>query len=129
VFGKVDDETNQLANMVIGAAINVHRILGPGYLESLYEEALVRELQLQGIPFERQKIISIDYKGYSIGESRLDLLVDDRLIVELKSVESLMPIHRVQLLSYLKATELQLGLLINFNVTTLRNGIKRIILT
>ncbi len=127
--GSLDDDIEMLANKMIGSAIEVHRILGPGYIESVYEEALVRELHLRAIPFERQKIIDIRYKGFSIGEGRLDLLINRKIIVELKSVESLLPIHNVQLYSYLKATGLQLGLLINFNVLLLRDGIKRIILT
>jgi GxxExxY protein len=118
-----------LSSQVIGAAIEVHRTLGPGYLESLYEEALIRELNLRNIYVEHQKIIKIKYKDFLIGEGRLDLLVNKRLIVELKAVENLLPIHKVQLLSYLKATGLPLGLLINFNVVSLRQGIKRIILT
>jgi GxxExxY protein len=127
--GSLDDNIEMLANKMIGSAIEVHRILGPGYIESVYEEALVRELHLRAIPFERQKIIDIRYKGFSIGEGRLDLLIGRKIIVELKSVENLLPIHNVQLHSYLKATGLQLGLLINFNVLLLRDGIKRIILT
>jgi GxxExxY protein len=127
--GSLDDDIEMLANKMIGSAIEVHRILGPGYNESVYEEALVRELHLRAIPFERQKIIDIRYKGFSIGEGRLDLLINRKMIVELKSVENLLPIHHVQLYSYLKATGLQLGLLINFNVLLLRDGIKRIILT
>jgi GxxExxY protein len=127
--GSLDDAIEKLANKVIGSAIEVHRILGPGYIENVYEEALVREFHLRNIPFERQKIIDIRYKGFSIGEGRLDLLIDHKIIVELKSVEKLMPIHNVQVHSYLKATELQLALLINFNVLLLRDGIKRIILT
>ncbi|AIF53739.1 GxxExxY protein [Pelosinus sp. UFO1] len=129
MHGVLDDKTGVLANKVIGAAIEVHKVLGPGYLESVYEQALSLELILRKIPFESQKSLAINYKGHLIGEGRLDLLVDKVLIIELKAVESLMPIHNAQLLSYLKITGLQLGLLINFNVTSLRNGIKRIILT
>ncbi|EIW16010.1 MULTISPECIES: GxxExxY protein [Pelosinus] len=127
--GDLDENIEKLAKKMIGSAIEVHRILGPGYIENVYEEALAKELHLRMIPFERQKIIDIRYKGFSIGEGRLDLLIDQKIIVELKSVENLLPIHSVQVNSYLKATRLQLGLLINFNVPLLRDGIKRIIRT
>lgn len=123
---RVDDE---LATEVIGAAIEVHRGLGPGYLESLYEEAMAVELRLRGLPFDRQRPIGVAYKGHSIGEGRLDFLVADRLIVELKAVDMLAPIPRAQVISYLRATRLPLGLLINFNVPLLRDGLKRIILS
>ena len=122
-------DVDGLAHPVIGAAIEVHRTLGPGYLESLYEEALVHELRLQNIPYERQVTIFVEYKGLKIGEGRLDLLIDKKLPVELKAVEALAPIHQAQLLSYLKMTGLQLGLLINFNVPLLKQGIKRVILS
>src|SRR3972149_1654237 len=124
-----DKKTDELAKAVIGAAIEVHRVLGPGYLESVYEEALAVELKLRGIPFERQKGMNVDYKGHAVGENRLDLLVDGCLLVELKAVESLAPIHSAQVISYLKAMQLPLGLLINFNVPLLKAGIKRIILS
>jgi GxxExxY protein len=116
-----------LERAVIGAAIEVHRMLGPGYLESVYEEGLAMELALRGISFERQKMISINYKGINIGEGRLDFLIDGKLIVELKSVEGLAPIHTAQVLSYLKTTGHEVALLINFNVTTLKNGLRHII--
>ncbi|AJQ25989.1 GxxExxY protein [Pelosinus fermentans] len=116
-----------LTDKVIGAAIEVHRILGPGYLESVYEEALVHELQLRNIPLERQKVININYKDKAVGEGRIDLLVDQCLIIELKAVNELADIHVAQVLSYLKTTGLQLGLLINFNTKYLRDGIKRVI--
>jgi GxxExxY protein len=114
---------------VIGAAIEVHRLLGPGYLESVYQEALCIELSLRGIRFARQVPVGVTYKGKIAGEARLDLLVDERLVVELKAVETLAPIHVAQVISYLKATKLTLGLLITFNVTVLRRGIKRVIQT
>ena len=103
--------------------------LGPGFLESVYEEALCAELRLRGIPFVRQLVVPIRYKGQVVGEGRLDLLIDSLLVVELKAVEALAQIHAVQLLSYLKATGHTLGLLINFNVPILKHGIKRIVLT
>ena len=122
-------ELDQLAHAVIGAAIEVHKLLGPGFLESVYEEALCIELGLRGIPFIRQAPIAVQYKGYQIGENRLDLLVGGMLIVELKAVDALAPLHHAQVLSYLKATGHQLGLLINFNAFILTHGIKRIVLT
>ena len=120
---------DRLARTVIGAAIEVHRHLGPGYLESLYEEALTIELALRGISFQRQKPIAVTYKGHAIGEGRVDLVVSDELLVELKAVEALAPIHKAQVISYLKATEYHLGLLINFNVPVLRSGIQRVVLS
>lgn len=124
-----DSQLDQLARAIIGAAIEVHRGLGPGFLESVYEEALAVELHLRGIGFERQHVISVAYKGYNVGESRLDLLIENRIIVELKAVEMLLPIHTAQLLSYLRATDCRLGLLMNFNLPVLKPGIKRIVLS
>lgn len=126
---ELGEEMNQLTGAVIGAAIEVHRVLGPGFLESVYEEALCVELQLRRIPFRQQSVVAVNYKGQLVGEGRLDLLVSNTLIVELKAVENLAPIHSAQLLSYLKMTAHPLGLLINFNVPILREGIKRIILS
>jgi GxxExxY protein len=122
----VSAEANRLSHTVIGAAIEVHRFLGPGFLEAIYEEALCMELEERGIPFARQVTVSVSYKGRVIGEGRLDLLVGKLLIVELKPVEALAPMHSAQLISYLKATGYELGLLINFNIPILRDGIKRI---
>ncbi len=124
-----DQELDELARKTIGAAIEVHRILGPGFLESLYAEALCVELGLRGIPFVRQAPVNTEYKGHAVGESRLDLLVADRLIVELKAADSLLPIHTAQVVSYLKATGRGLGLLVNFNVPVLKDGIKRVVLS
>lgn len=123
------EELDQLANQVIGAAIEVHRILGAGFLESVYERALAIELGERGIPFERQKPVKLDYKRQIVGEAKLDFLVGQQLILELKAVEALHPIHHAQVINYLKATGHQLGLLINFNVVQLKSGIKRIILS
>jgi GxxExxY protein len=120
-------ELNALSHAVIGAAIEVHRTLGPGFLESVYEEALCVELKLRGISFESQVEVGVQYKGEPVGVGRLDILVAGALIVELKAVETLAPIHEAQLLSYLKATGHRLGLLMNFNIPVLRNGLKRII--
>lgn len=114
---------------IIGAAIEVHRHIGPGFLESVYEDALAIELQIQGIPFRRQVPIAMEYKGHPIGQARVDLLVEDCVVVELKALEHLAPIHSAQILSYLRATKLRHGLLITFNVPALRLGIKRVIHT
>jgi GxxExxY protein len=122
-------EADDLARKVIGAAIEVHRALGPGYTENVYEEAICIEFGNQKIPFERQVEIAVEYKGQKVGEGRLDLLVAKFLPVELKVVGSFAPIHQAQLISYLKMTHLQLGLLINFNVPILKHGIKRVIYT
>jgi GxxExxY protein len=120
---------DQLAREAIGAAIEVHRHLGPGFIETVYEEALVFELSLRGIPFERQKPVPVRYKGQNVGEGRIDLLVATELLVELKAVEALAPIHKAQVISYLKATGLHVGLLINFNVPVLKAGIQRVVLS
>lgn len=117
-----------LARNVIGAAIAVHRALGPGFLESVYEEALCIEFDHQNIPYQRQHPIAVNYRDRNVGEGRLDLLVGEKLIVELKAVEAIAPIHMAQVISYLKTTGYNLGLLSNFNVPVLKDGIKRIIL-
>ena len=117
---------DRLAREVIGAAIEVHRVLGPGLLESHYEEALCLELTARSIPFVRQRAVEINYKGRPIGTSRLDLLVGDELVVELKAIDALAPVHTAQLVSYLKMTGCTLGLLINFNVSVLKDGVKRV---
>jgi len=122
-------ELDAAANAVIGAAIEVHRHLGPGFLESVYEEALAIELTLRDIRFERQKAVSVNYKGHSVGEGRVDLLVDGMLIVELKAMEKVLPIHQAQLMSYMRAATSPLGLLINFNEKLLRGGIHRIVMS
>lgn len=123
-----DDLVNELSAQVVDAALEVHRNLGPGFLESVYEEALAVELHLRKVPFERQVPIGVNYKGFTVGESRLDLLVDKCLVVELKAVEYIAPVHVAQALSYLKASQLTLALLITFNVRTLRQGIRRVVL-
>ena len=122
-----EQRLNQLTRAVIGAAIDVHRALGPGFLESVYENALCLELHERGIPFEHQPLITVAYRGRPVGQARLDLLVAGELIVELKAIDAILPIHQAQVVSYLRATGLRLGLLINFNVHSLRNGIKRIL--
>ena len=121
-------DVSDLTGLVIGAAIEVHKALGPGLLESVYEECLCRELDLRKIPYERQKEIPIEYKGVKLNcGHRLDLLVASTLIVELKAGDQLQPINDAQVLTYLKLTGLKVGLLINFNVPTLKEGLKRLV--
>ena len=119
-------EADAIANAVIGAAIEVHRVLGPGYIESVYEEALALELEARGISFSRQCAVTVRYKGKEIGKARLDFLVGDLVVLEIKAVDALAPVHRAQLISYLRSTGLELGLLINFNQEILRDGIRRV---
>ena len=121
-------ELNDLSKSIIGAAIEVHRHLGPGLLESIYEEAFCFELSQRSINFERQVKVPILYKNTRLASDlRLDLVVEGRIIVELKSKDAITPLDRAQLLSYLRLRDLQLGLLINFNVTILKNGISRVV--
>jgi GxxExxY protein len=127
VVKKIMMDINDLTGKVIGAAIEVHKILGPGLLESAYEECLCYELSNRGILFERQKELPIEYKGVTLDCGyRLDILIPDKIIIELKSCEDIQPIHGAQLLTYLKLTGIKVGLLINFNVTVLKDGIVRI---
>lgn len=116
---------NALTSQVIRAAFLVHKELGPGYMEGVYEEALAEEMRYRKIQFERQKSISVTYRGKKVGESRLDLLVEGKVVVELKAAETILPIHKAQLLSYLKMMKLPVGLLINFNTVLMKDGIKR----
>ena len=122
------EELNRLTEKIIGCAIEVHRQLGPGLLEATYESALCIELEAAGLRFQRQVAIPVTYKGKPIGEYRLDLLVEDRVIVEIKSVERLDPVFDAQVLTYLRVTHKKVGLLINFNSRFLKNGVKRFVL-
>ena len=118
---------NELTYQLNGAAIEVHRVLGPGLLESAYEAAFCHELSLRKISFVRQKSMPIAYKDMALDCGyRLDILAEDKVIIELKAVDHLLPIHEAQLLTYLKLARLQLGLLINFNVPVLKEGIRRL---
>jgi GxxExxY protein len=122
------NENDPLTEQVIGAAIEVHRVLGPGLLESVYEYCLCYELGLRGLPHRRQVELPVSYKGQHLDcDLRLDVVVNDRLIIELKSIEKLLPIHEAQLLTYLKLSGIRLGLLMNFNVPYLRDGLKRMV--
>ena len=117
-----------LSYQIIGCALEVYKTLGPGLLESVYEKALMHELSQKGLTVKAQVEVEMNYKGVNVGDGlRLDLLVNDELIVELKSVEELKPIHYKQLLTYLKLMDKRVGLLINFNVNDLMDGIKRVI--
>lgn len=126
---RFSDEVERLAYAVIGAGIEVHRVLGAGFVERVYHQALATEFRLRGIPYKSKYLVAVNYKGYPVGEGELDFLVGDSIIVELKAVEKLSPIHEAQVISYLKMTNCPLGLLINFNVPILKEGIKRIILS
>jgi GxxExxY protein len=118
-----------LAGVVVDSALEVHKALGPGFAESVYEEALAIELARRGTPYERQAPVRVTYKGFAVGEGRIDLLVGGELVVELKAVEALASIHVSQVISYLKALNRPLGLLITFNVRMLRDGIRRVVFT
>lgn len=120
---------NELTEIAIGCAIEVHRALGPGPLESAYEICLCRELNFRGIPFERQVSIPVEYKGVRLDCGyRADLIVGGKILVEIKAVDQLAPIHEAQLLSYLKLSGLKVGLLINFNERVLTHGVRRKVL-
>jgi len=118
---------DDLARRVIGAAIEVHRHLGPGFVELVYEEALAVELCLREIPFERQPALRVTYKGHRVGDGRPDFMVGGSLVVEVKAVVNLLPVHNAQVLSYLKASHSQLGLLLNFKEAMMRKGIRRVV--
>jgi GxxExxY protein len=121
-------EVNKTTEAIIGAAIEVHRHLGPGLLESAYEECLCQELMLRNIPFKRQFPLPVSYKGKDLDCGyRIDLLVNDEVVVELKAVENLLPIHEAQTLTYMKLGGWHVGLLLNFNVPILKSGIKRLV--
>ncbi|MDX6305616.1 MAG: hypothetical protein QOI77_2585 [Blastocatellia bacterium] len=126
---KESEALKRLTERIIGCAIEVHRQLGPGLLEGTYEAALCIELQIAGLNFVRQPIFPVVYKGQVIGEYRLDLIVEDTVIVEIKSVERFDPIFEAQVLTYLRVTGKEIGLLMNFNSRLLRDGIKRYVLS
>jgi len=123
------EERDPLTERVIGAAIEVHRILGPGLLESIYQRALCHELNLRGIQHIPQQLVPVSYKGITLGDNlRMDILVEGQLVVELKTVEKTAPIHEAQLLTYLKLSGRHVGLLLNFNVRLMKDGVKRTVL-
>jgi GxxExxY protein len=126
--GDTESSYRHKTHDIVGAAIEVHRHLGPGLLESAYETCLCRELLLRGISFERQVPLPVEYRGIRLDCGyQLDIIAENSVIVEVKSVRKLLPVHRAQVLTYLKLTNLRIGLLINFNVELLRSGLYRII--
>jgi GxxExxY protein len=125
----VDPEVEDLANAAIGAAVEVHKVLGPGLPEHVYRQSMSIELTLRGIPHEVEARVPVYYKGVLVGEGRVDILVGQRLVLEFKVVEVLADVHRAQVIAYLQALKLQLGLLINFNIAILKDGVKRVVLT
>ena len=127
-MGLIEHPTNPTSEKVIGAAIEVHRQLGPGLLESSYHTCLCRELELRQIPYQSEVELPLEYKGVQIAKGYLiDLLIEDCLIVEIKSVEKLLPIHSSQIMTYMRLQKVSSGLLINFNVHTLFHGLRRIL--
>jgi GxxExxY protein len=121
-------EVDAMASAVLQACVEVHRVLGPGFFEGVYERALDLELTLRGLAFIRQPAITVVYKDRLVGDVRPDFLIAERLIVELKTADTLAPIHLAQALSYLKATHIRLALVINFNVAVLLRGVRRVVL-
>ncbi len=127
-FDEIPGKLNILTGKVIGAAIQVHKELGPGLLESVYETCLAHELRLTGIEFERQVPLPVTYRGINLDAGfRADIIVEKQIIIELKSVESLLSVHSAQVMTYLKLTNYRIGILMNFNVDLMKNGIKRIV--
>jgi GxxExxY protein len=126
--GLVEHQTSAISEKTIGAAIEVHRHLGPGLLESSYHACLCRELELREIPYRSEVVLPLEYKGVQIAKGYvIDLLIEDSLVVEIKSVDKLVPVHSAQLMTYMRLTRARSGLLINFNVQTLFQGIRRIL--
>jgi GxxExxY protein len=121
-------DENSIAHKVIGAALEVHRSLGPGLLESAYQACLARELGLRGLDVRQEATIDVEYKGLKVESAyRADFLINNKVIIELKTVDNLLPVHRAQLLTYLKWSGLKLGLLLNFNAKILKQGIQRVV--
>jgi GxxExxY protein len=123
------DEKDPLTHAIIGAAIEVHRVLGPGLLESVYERCLSRELELRGMVNERQVPLPVVYKGIHLEDGyRIDILVERKVVVEVKAIDAIAPVHEAQLLTYLRLSGLHVGLLLNFHVALMKDGIKRMVL-
>ncbi len=119
------EKLNQLSHQIIGMAVDIHKKLGPGFQEKIYQEALLKEFEKAEIVFERQKVIRVDYNGQSLGNQRIDLLVDEEIILEIKACTKIIPIHRDQVISYLKTANKRLGLILNFGRGRLE--IKRVV--
>jgi len=121
-------ELDELSKEIVDACITVHKLMGPGLLESVYELCLFKELELRNISVINQKIIPLIYKGFELSKDyKIDLLVEDEIVLELKAVEEILPIHEAQVISYLKLADKRLGFLVNFNVPLMKNGIKRFV--
>lgn len=124
---EIDEKTNRISKDILDAAFYIHTHLGPGLLEKVYEDSMAHVLVQKGLEVEKQKILPVEFDGITIDTGfRIDLLIEDRIIVELKSCEKIIPLHEAQLLTYLKLSQKSLGLILNFNVTSMKNGIKRI---
>ena len=126
-FEPIPQSVERVGKSVLDAAFQVHKSLGPGFVEKIYEEALCIELTARGIGFIRQKPVQVFYRERLVGTHRLDLLVEDAVVIEIKAVEQLLPLHKAQVISYLAATGLRLGYLLNFNAPLLKDGIQRIV--
>ena len=127
MFEPVPEETERVATAIIGAAIEVHRHLGPGFVERIYHEALSAEMRARGMHYDREVAVSVNYKGLLITGQRLDLIVEHAVVVELKAAQRTDPVHDARLISYLHTTGLRLGLLLNFNCLRMKDGIRRIV--
>ena len=127
VFAPIPVETERVATAILGAGIDVHKVLGPGFLERIYEEALCIELRARGLAFERQRPITVHYRGIDIPGQRIDLIVAGCVLVELKAITRIDNAHQAKVISYLRTTGIRLGLLLNFNCEMLKDGIKRIV--
>jgi GxxExxY protein len=125
MVAKTAKELDDLSNRIIGLAIGIHKKLGPGFQEKIYQEALLKEFKKDGMEYEKQKIIRVDYDGQSLGNQRIDLLVDEEIILEIKACSKIIPIYRDQLISYLKTIDKRLGLILNFGRSKLE--IKRVV--
>jgi len=119
------DKLDDLSHRIIGVAIDIHKKLGPGFQEKIYEEAFLKEFEKAGIGFEKQKVVRVDYNGVNLGNQRIDLLVDGEIIVEIKACNKIIPLFRDQVISYLKTTDKRLGLILNFGRSRLE--IKRVV--
>ena len=125
--GEIEPDLDAVTERIIGACIEVHKELEPGLTEALYQEALCHEFDLRGVRYQKQVTVPVMYKGKRIGDTRVDLLVEDCVIVELKACEALNAVHRAQLICYLQLKQLHVGLLVNFNVAVLKDGLKRVV--
>jgi GxxExxY protein len=122
-----DEDLNRLTERVIGGGITVHRVYGPGLLESIYQACFIIELRAAGLRVETERVIPVTYRGIEVARFRVDMIVEDRVIVEVKAVQALAPIHSAQVITYLKLTGCPVGLLMNFNVPVLREGVRRLV--